>query len=59
MGETAEAGEIVAALRLQPFADVLYGMLRAAPLPGAAEVLGREVVTALVRGEVGEAVRVR
>ncbi|MBE3014534.1 hypothetical protein IL992_35970 [Microbispora sp. NEAU-D428] len=42
-----EAGEIVTSLRDQPFADVLYAMLRYRSLPGAHVVLrGREVVDA-------------
>lgn len=43
-----EATEIVTSLRDQPFADVLYAMLRYRSLPGAHLVLrGREVVDAL------------
>jgi hypothetical protein len=35
------------ALGEQPFADVLYGMLRAAGMPGADVVLGKAVLAAL------------
>lgn len=39
-GDEEGAHEIVASLRDQPFADVLYPMLRFRGLPGAATVLG-------------------
>ncbi|WP_327044329.1 HNH endonuclease [Microbispora sp. NBC_01189] len=43
-----EAAEIAASLRDQPFADVLYAMLRYRDMPGADRVLrGGEVVDAL------------
>ncbi|MEV8630598.1 HNH endonuclease [Streptosporangium sp. NPDC051023] len=43
-----EAAEIAMSLLEQPFADVLYAMLRYRDLPGAESVLrGKEVVTAL------------
>ncbi|MEV6861826.1 HNH endonuclease [Streptosporangium subroseum] len=45
---TEEAGEVAASLLDQPFADVLYAMLRYRDLPGAEQVLrGRDVVDAL------------
>ncbi|MFD8528345.1 HNH endonuclease [Streptosporangium canum] len=48
-GDTKEeALEVATSLLDQPFADVLYAMLRYRDLPGAAQVLrGREVVAAL------------
>lgn len=42
-----EAVRLLRALRDEPHASVLHEMLRVAPLPGAAQVLGPEVVAAL------------
>ncbi|WP_255308163.1 HNH endonuclease [Streptomyces marincola] len=48
-GDAAGAGEVRNALLVQPFADVLHGMLRHAHRPGAAVVFGAEVVGILKR----------
>lgn len=50
IGQDKEAQEVEDALCVQPFADVLYSMVRVMHLPGAAAVLGSEVVEALHRG---------
>jgi hypothetical protein len=43
-----EADRVRRALTVQPFADVLYGMLRVAGMPGADVVLGGAVLAALL-----------
>ncbi|GAA4237253.1 HNH endonuclease [Actinomadura meridiana] len=47
-GKDEEAHEIVASLRDQPFADVLYAMLRFRAFPGASTVLGDPNLPALL-----------
>ncbi|MFE0676101.1 HNH endonuclease [Streptomyces sp. NPDC058867] len=46
-GRSAEAQEVASSLRLHPFGDVLYAMVRRVDSPGAAVVFGGEVVDAL------------
>lgn len=45
-GDLDRTARIIRILREQPFADVIYAMLRAASSPGAATVLGGEAVVA-------------
>jgi len=45
--DPAEADEVYTSLRLQPFADVLYAMMRAKDSPGAPVAFGNKAVAAL------------
>jgi len=51
-GRHDEAGDCVRALTEQPHASVLHEILRSAGLPGAVEVLGTDLVSALMDQEV-------
>ena len=51
-GRHDEAGDCVRALTEQPHASVLHEILRSAPLPGAIDVLGADLVAALMDQEV-------
>ncbi|WP_416981522.1 HNH endonuclease [Streptomyces sp. T028] len=44
---TGEAQEVISSLRMHPFGDVLYAMVRRVESPGAAAAFGGEVVDAL------------
>ncbi|MBC3843964.1 HNH endonuclease [Streptacidiphilus sp. 4-A2] len=46
-GDDSGAEEVYESLRLQPFADVLYAMVRRRDAPGAPVAFGREAVAAL------------
>lgn len=46
-GDVAAAGEVLGALKIQPFADVFYSMIRRREDPGAAAVFGPDVIAAL------------
>ncbi|MGW2469571.1 HNH endonuclease [Streptomyces bauhiniae] len=48
-GRTADAKEVVSSLRMHPFGDVLYSMIRRADSPGAPVAFGGEVTEALRR----------
>ncbi|WP_330242230.1 HNH endonuclease [Streptomyces sp. NBC_00525] len=50
-GRSEDAREIIESLTVQPFADVLYAMVRRVDDPGALTVFGRDIIYALKKIE--------